>query len=126
MVRLALLADLRGIVGADGVIDRPEALLVYECDGYTLERAAPEVVVLPRTPAQVAAVLRLLAAERIPFVPRGAGTGLSGGTLPVEAPGMVGTSRLTAIEAIDIAKRRVVAQAGGGDQGGVGRGAGWG
>src|SRR5438132_1191951 len=112
MVRPALLADLRGIVGADGVIDRPEALLVYECDGYTLERAAPEVVVLPRTPAEVAAVLRLLAAERIPFVPRGAGTGLSGGTLPVEAPVMVGTSRLTAIEAIDVANRRIVVQAG--------------
>src|SRR6058998_431160 len=112
MVRPALLADLRRIVGADGVIDRPEALLVYECDGYTLERAAPEVVVLPRTPAEVAAVLRLLAAERIPFVPRGAGTGLSGGTLPVEAPVMVGTSRLSAIEAIDVANRRIVAQAG--------------
>src|SRR5438552_1676624 len=112
MVRPALLADLRGIVGTDGVIDRPEALLVYECDGYTLERAAPEVVVLPRTPGEVAAVLRLLAAERIPFVPRGAGTGLSGGTLPVEAPVMVGTSRLTAIEAIDVANRRIVAQAG--------------
>src|SRR5467141_2874326 len=112
MVRPVLLAELRGIVGADGVIDRPEALLVYECDGYTLERAAPEVVVLPRTPAEVAAVLRLLAAERVAFVPRGAGTGLSGGTLPVEAPVMVGTSRLTAIEAIDIANRRIVAQAG--------------
>src|SRR5438034_10667652 len=112
MVRPALLADLRRIVGPDGVIDRPEALLVYECDGYTLERAAPEVVVLPRTPAEVAAVLRLLAVERIPFVPRGAGTGLSGGTLPVEAPVMVGTSRLTAIEAIDVANRRIVAQAG--------------
>src|SRR5438034_5304705 len=112
MVRPALLTALRGIVGADGVIDRPEALLVYECDGYTLERAAPEVVVLPRTPAEVAAVLRLLAAERIPFVPRGAGTGLSGGTLPVEAPVMVGTSRLSAIEAIDVANRRIVAQAG--------------
>src|SRR5437763_1075825 len=112
MVRPALLADLRLIVGTDGVIDSPEALLVYECDGYTLERAAPEVVVLPRTPAEVAAVLRLLAVERIPFVPRGAGTGLSGGTLPVEAPVMVGTSRLTKIEAIDVANRRIVAQAG--------------
>src|SRR5438445_12621913 len=106
MVRLALLADLRGIVGADGVIDRPEALLVYECDGYTLERAAPEVVVLPRTPAQVAAVLRLLAAQRIPFVPPRAGAGPSGGTLPVEAPVMVGTSRPTATEAISLATRR--------------------
>src|SRR5947199_308821 len=112
MLPAALLTQLRTAVGSDGVIDRPEALLVYECDGHTLERAAPEVVGLPRTPAEVAAVLRLLAAERIPFVPRGAGTGLSGGTLPVEAPVMVGTSRLSAIEAIDVANRRIVAQAG--------------
>src|SRR5213083_2052059 len=112
MLPAALLTQLRTAVGSDGVIDRPEALLVYECDGYTLERAAPEVVVLPRTPAEVAAVLRLLAAERVAFVPRGAGTGLSGGTLPVEAPVMVGTSRLTAIEAIDVANRRIVVQAG--------------
>src|SRR5439155_12566168 len=110
MVRPALLADLRGIVGTDGVIDRPEALLVYECDGYTLERAAPEVVVLPRTPGEVSAVLRLLAAERILFVPLGAGTGLSGDTLPVEALVMVGSSRVTAIEAIVYGIRVIVAQ----------------
>src|SRR6059058_3719753 len=112
MVRPALLADLRRIVGPDGVIDRPEALLVYECDGYTLERAAPEVVVLPRTPAEVGAVLRALAAEKIAFVPRGAGTGLSGGTLPVAAPAMICTSRLDRIETIDVPNRRIVAQAG--------------
>jgi glycolate oxidase len=110
MTRLA--EQLRSLVGGDGVIDRPQSLLVYECDGYTLERAAPEVVVLPRTPAQVADVVRLLAAERIAFVPRGAGTGLSGGTLPVDAPVMICTSRLTGIESIDLANRRVVAQAG--------------
>src|SRR5206468_5158689 len=108
MVRPALLADLRGIVGTDGVIDRPEALLVYECDGYTLERAAPEAVVLPRTPAEVSAVLRLLAAEKISFVPRGAGTGLSGGTLPVAAPVMICTSRLDRIEAVGVRNQRVV------------------
>jgi glycolate oxidase len=108
----ALARALRAIVGADGVIDRPEALLVYECDGYTLERASPEVVVLPRSPAEVSSVLRLLAAEGIAFVPRGAGTGLSGGTLPVAAPVMVCTSRMQAIEAIDLANRRIVVQAG--------------
>src|SRR5712691_6164156 len=112
MVRPALLADLRRIVGPDGVIDRPEALLVYECDGYTLDRAAPEVVVLPRTPTDVAQVLRLLAAHNVAFVPRGAGTGLSGGTLPVGAPVMICTSRMQRIEAIDVANRRLVAQAG--------------
>lgn len=103
---------LRDLVGDDGVVDRPESLLVYECDGYTLERASPHLVVLPRTPEEVCQVLRLLWSEGIPFVPRGAGTGLSGGTLPVEAPIMVCTSRLQEIESIDLTNRRVVAQAG--------------
>ena len=112
MFSRALVARLRAVVGADGVIDEPESLLVYECDGYTLERAVPDVVVLPRSPAEVAAVLRVLAAEGVPFVPRGAGTGLSGGTLPVAAPVMICTSRMRAIEAIDVANRRIVVQAG--------------
>jgi glycolate oxidase len=112
MLSRALVTRLRALVGADGVIDRPEALLVYECDGYTLERATPEVVVLPRSPDEVSTVLRALAAEGVAFVPRGAGTGLSGGTLPVAAPVMICTSRMQAIEAIDVANRRVVVQAG--------------
>jgi glycolate oxidase len=108
----SLVTRLRTLVGDDGVIDGPEALLVYECDGYTLERATPEAVVLPRSAAEVSGVLRLLSAERIAFVPRGAGTGLSGGTLPVGAPVMVCTSRMQRIEAIDVANRRVTAEAG--------------
>jgi glycolate oxidase len=105
-------ARLRAVVGDDGVIDHPDALGVYECDGYTLERATPELVVLPRTPAEVPPVLRLLWDAGIAFVPRGAGTGLSGGTLPVAAPVMICTSRMNRIESIDRQNRRVVAQAG--------------
>ncbi|HLY38684.1 MAG TPA: FAD-linked oxidase C-terminal domain-containing protein [Candidatus Binatia bacterium] len=112
MASSSIATRLRAIVGADGVVDRPEALLVYECDGYTLERATPELVVLPRSPAEVSAVLRILAADGIAFVPRGAGTGLSGGTLPVAAPVMICTSRMRAIEAIDVVNRRIVVQAG--------------
>jgi glycolate oxidase len=112
MLAPALIARLRAIVGADGVVDRPEALLVYECDGYTLERAAPEVVVLPRETAEVSRVLALLADAGIAFVPRGAGTGLSGGTLPVRAPVMIATSRMQRIEAVDVRNRRVLVQAG--------------
>jgi glycolate oxidase len=103
---------LRAIVGDDAVIDHPDALGVYECDGYTLERARPDVVVLPDTPERVRDVVRLLWDAGIAFVPRGAGTGLSGGTLPVEAPVMICTSRLNRIESIDRLNRRVVAQAG--------------
>jgi glycolate oxidase len=112
MRRSALASTLREIVGPGGVIDHPDALSVYDCDGYTLERGTPEIVVLPRTPAEVAAVVRVLAREGTPFVPRGAGTGLSGGTLPIHAPVTVCTSRLTAIEAVDVRNRRARVQAG--------------
>jgi glycolate oxidase len=112
MLGLSLLASLRAIVGDDGVIARPNELRVYECDGYTLEKSAPEVVVLPRTTQQVSRLLRLLDTENIAFVPRGAGTGLSGGCLPVDAPVMIGTSRMNRIRAIDRANRRAVVEAG--------------
>ncbi|MGH7895614.1 MAG: FAD-binding oxidoreductase, partial [Candidatus Binatia bacterium] len=68
MPSVGLAARVRALVGDDGVVDHPDALRVYDCDGYTLERAAPDMVVLPRTPAAVAAVVRLLADERIAFV----------------------------------------------------------
>src|SRR5947199_1975394 len=103
---------LRAIAGDDAVIARPTELRVYECDGYTLEKSAPEIVVLPRTTEQVARIVRLLHREGVAFVPRGAGTGLSGGCLPLGAPVMIGTSRMKRIISIDRANRRIVAQAG--------------
>ncbi len=107
-----LATRVRGLVGAEGVIEGAVSLLPYECDGYTLERSAPELVVLPGTPDEVQQVLRLLWQEGVAFVPRGAGTGLAGGTLPVDAPVMIGTSRMRAIESIDLENRRVTVQSG--------------
>src|SRR5512135_3117982 len=101
MLNARMVSALVAIAGEDAVIARPTELRVYECDGYTLEKSAPEVVLLPRTTEQVAAILRLLHREGIAFVPRGAGTGLSGGCLPVNAPVMIGTSRMTRIIEID-------------------------
>ena len=112
MLEGRVLSALRAIAGDDAVIARPNELRVYECDGYTLEKSAPEVVVLPRSTQQVAEILRLLHRERIAFVPRGAGTGLSGGCLPVDAPVMIGTSRMNRIVEIDVANRRAVVEAG--------------
>jgi glycolate dehydrogenase FAD-linked subunit len=112
MLASQVVEGLTDLVGADGVITRPSAARVYECDGWTLERRVPEVVVLPRTPEQVAAVVRLLHRHGIAFVPRGAGTGLSGGCLPLGTPVMICTSRLTRIVAIDLANRRAVVEAG--------------
>jgi len=107
-----LAVRLREIVGSVGVIDDATSLSVYDCDGYTLERGTPEIVVLPSTPEEVGAVMRLLAKEKVAFVPRGAGTGLAGGTLPVEAPVTICTSRLREIEQVDVANRRILVQAG--------------
>jgi glycolate oxidase len=112
MVAAEVMSGLVDLVGADGVITRPAEARVYECDGWTLEKRVPDVVVLPRTPAEVAAVLCLLHRHGIAFVPRGAGTGLSGGALPLEAPVMICTSRLTRIDAIDLVNRRAVVEAG--------------
>jgi glycolate oxidase len=103
---------LAEIVGADGVLADRTDLMTYECDGYTLERSAPSLVVLPRTTEQVAAVVRTAASAGTSFVPRGAGTGLSGGCLPHPAPLMICTSRMRSIRSIDVANRRVVAEAG--------------
>ena len=110
--RAELRRALVAIVGDDGVLAEPADLRVYECDGYTLERSVPTLVVLPRTTDEVARVVCLAASTGIAFVPRGAGTGLSGGCLPAEAPLMIGTSRMRRIRMIDLPNRRVVAEAG--------------
>ncbi len=104
--------ELAAIVGSEGVVAAPAALAVYECDGYTLERAVPELVVLPRTTDEVARVLRAAWRAGVPFVPRGAGTGLSGGCLALPARLVVCTSRMRTIRAVDLANRRVIAEAG--------------
>ena len=71
------------VVGDRHVITEPEQLRVYDCDGLTGWRAQPELVALPGSTAEVQAVVRICAREGLPFVARGAGTGLSGGALPV-------------------------------------------
>jgi glycolate dehydrogenase FAD-linked subunit len=107
-----LLAEIRDIVGADAIVARASELKVYECDGWTLEKSAPEIVLMPRTTAQVSAVMRALFRRGVAFVPRGAGTGLSGGSLPLNAPVMICTSRMNRIVAIDLANRRVEVESG--------------
>lgn len=105
-------AELARIAGADGVIDTAAGLSVYECDGYTLERARPEVVLLPRTTAEVTALVQACVRAHVPFVPRGAGTGVSGGCLPANIPVMIATTRMRTIRRIDFANREIEAEAG--------------
>ncbi len=107
-----VVADLREILGDDGVISRATELKVYECDGWTIEKAIPELLLRPRSTGDVSAILKLLHRRGIPFVPRGAGTGLSGGCLPLHAPVMICTSRMNHILAIDLANRRIEVESG--------------
>lgn len=107
-----LLKALRAAVGDHAVITDPDRLLVYESDGLTAWRRRPGAVILPESTEQVSEVLRLLARDGIPFVPRGAGTGLSGGALAGEEAVVVGTARMNRILLLDPGNRRAVVQPG--------------
>jgi glycolate oxidase len=107
-----LVETLRDIVGDRGIVRGKTSLKVYECDGYTLERSAPDLVVLPETTEEAVRVVRALAAAGMPFVPRGAGTGVSGGCLPVGARVMIGTARMRRIRRIDVDDRTAEVEAG--------------
>src|SRR6266516_2745338 len=100
------------ICGQDGVVTDPADLRTYECDGLTSHRAAPGLVVLPRTAEQVAAVVRVCAGAKVPFVARGSGTGLSGGALPRTDGVLIVTSRMRRIIAIDPASQRAIVEPG--------------
>ena len=107
-----MLAELRGIVGAEGIISGDQELLVYECDAYTLEKKLPHMVALPKTTEEVVAVVRACAAAKVPIIPRGAGTSLSGTVLAVGGGVMIGLTRMTKILSVDIPNRRALVEAG--------------
>ena len=112
MLTASHIAELRIAVGNDGLITGQSQLQTYECDGLTNFRILPGAVVLPRTAEQVQAVVRLCARHKIPFVSRGAGTGLSGGALPAAGGIVISLARMNRILEVDIANRFVVVEPG--------------
>ncbi len=110
--RSDIVRDLRRIVPGEGVIAEREALRAYECDGLTAYRQLPMIVVLPETTAQVAQVLHYCKTQDVKIVPRGAGTSLSGGALPLADAVTLGLGKFNRILEIDYANRCVVAQPG--------------
>jgi len=107
-----ILDELRAIVGKDGLIAEPEQLHTYECDGLTNFRVMPLAVLLPTSTEQVQSVVRVCYRERMPFVARGSGTGLSGGALPIESGIVISLARLNRILEVDIPNGRVVVEPG--------------
>ena len=107
-----LVEALRGLLPAESVIADADALRVYECDGLTAYRQLPMIVALPETTKQVAQILRMCHERAVKVVPRGAGTGLSGGALPLADGVTLGLGKFKRILDIDYENRCVVAQAG--------------
>jgi glycolate oxidase len=105
-------AALATTLAPDAVIGELERRRTYECDALTGHRAIPELVVVPATAAEVQRVVSLCHAHRVPFVARGAGTGLSGGALPVAGGVVISLARLNRILEIDLEHARVVVEPG--------------
>ena len=108
----ALRAPFAAIVGERNTITSPSELRTYECDGLAGYRVRPGIVVLPATTEEVAACVRIARSLDLPIVPRGAGTGLSGGSLPTEGCVVIGLARMRAILAVDLPNRTARVQPG--------------
>ena len=107
-----VLDPLVDVLGPDGVVTAPGSLLVYESDGLTAYRSRPRAVLLPRDTRQVAECVRIVSRARIPFVARGAGTGLSGGALALAGTVVISLARMDRILDVDAANRRARVQPG--------------
>jgi glycolate oxidase len=110
--RVALRGELETLVGAGAVLSDPDELLVYESDGLTLFRALADFVVFPTCAAHVSAVVRLANREQVPFVARGAGTGLSGGCLPAEGGIVISLMRMNRVLELDYDNQIAVVEPG--------------
>ena len=104
-VRSEVIDLLRAIVGERNCIVEASELRTYESDGLTSFRAMPGIVVLPASTEEIVQIVKIARAAGLPIVPRGAGTGLSGGALPVPGCVLVGMSRMRKILEV---KRRVL------------------
>ena len=107
-----LIEKLCAIVGREAVLADPGELLVYECDGLPQHKYPPRAVVFPTSTEETSAVMRVLAGERVPFTPRGAGTGLSGGALALERGVVVEMARMRKVLSIDEENRVARVQTG--------------
>lgn len=109
--RAALVRDLRDVVGAEHVLSEPGDLLAYEYDASNFT-AVPDLAVLPGSAGEAAQVLRLAAKHGAPVIPRGAGTGVAGGALPIVGGLVVVMARMNRILEIDLPNRVAVVEAG--------------
>src|SRR5262245_65110283 len=108
----SLRREMETLLGPGSVLSDPEELLVYESDGLTLFRALADFVVFPRSAEQVAALVKLANREGLPFVARGAGTGLSGGCLPSQGGLVISLMRMNRVLEVDYDNQVAVVEPG--------------
>lgn len=107
-----LIERFENIVGADGLLYQAEELVVYECDGYVVDKQVPDVVVFPTSTQDVVRIVRACNEFNVPFVPRGAGTSLAGGCLPVGGGVMIAMTRMKKIVEVSLRDRYAVVEPG--------------
>lgn len=107
-----LIDNLAGILGRENVLCKPDELMVYECDGLPHHKHRPRAVVFPSSTEETSAVMRELARAMVPFTPRGAGTGLSGGALALDSGVVIEMARMRKILRIDAENLLAVVQPG--------------
>ena len=110
--KLTLRREMEALLGKGAVLSDPEELLVYESDGLTLFRALADFVVFPQSAEHVSALVKLAQREEMPFVARGAGTGLSGGCLPAEGGLVISLMRMNRVLEVDYANQIAVVEPG--------------
>ncbi len=112
VIQHELIGRFREVVDDDALLHAPEELFVYECDGYVVEKKAPDVVLLPTSTEQVVRIVKLCHEFGVPFVPRGAGTSLAGGCLPVGGGVMIALTRMHRILDVYLRDRYAVVEPG--------------
>lgn len=107
-----MIDKLRAIVGSEGVLTEKSDLLVYECDGFTIEKNRPDVVVFPTSTEQVVHIVKVCNEAGVPFLARGAGTSLAGGCLPVGGGVMIALARMKKILEVNYRDRYAIVESG--------------
>lgn len=112
MLHPSIRSRLIEIVGPSNALTEPAQLLVYECDGLNFHKRPPEIVLFPRSAEQICAIVKLAYEEGIAYLPRGAGTSLSGGAVPIAGGILIETSRLNRILEINPLERYALVEPG--------------
>ncbi|TLS36210.1 FAD-linked oxidase C-terminal domain-containing protein [Pseudalkalibacillus caeni] len=104
--------SLANIVGETAILYKKEDLVSYDCDGFTIHKSMPKAVVFPKSTEEVAAAVKYCAENKIPFLARGAGTGLSGGAIPLNGEVIISLAKMKQLLSVDFENRQAVVQPG--------------